>query len=372
MFSIFTPNKPVDDSDAIAEAIGKIESSGRYDAVGPLTKKNQRAYGKYQVMDFNIPVWSKEALGRSMTPQEFLADTAAQDKIARYKLAQYVKQYGNADDAASVWFSGRPMSKAGNAADILGTTTPAYVQKFRTALGVGVNSLKNTTKSLFVPMEQAQANTGEVVGQEIATEQEDPKLKLLKLAAPKIKSALKALFTPLTGSTMHVDNSAAVLNASKPKAPAVKEVKKTLYGNIYLLDTGTEVRDTHKNLVEPIKTVYAKHPDLPKGVLEALLMKESTMGHDNSNQNDRIGKYAWLVGFTNIAKKDLLQNGIVPDLSTREGAIEAAAQYWKLRGNKNDSPMEIYNDVYSSGLLKPEDLQKFDDMIKYYASTNQG
>lgn len=113
--------------DALAEAIAYVESRGNYQAVGPLTKAGARAYGKYQVMDFNIGPWTLAALGRVLTPAQWLADPNAQDVTARHRLGELLATYGNPADVASVWFSGRPLSRAGNAADVTGTTVPAYV-----------------------------------------------------------------------------------------------------------------------------------------------------------------------------------------------------------------------------------------------------
>lgn len=124
-----------EDLDQYLDALGSIESSNNYAAVGPQTESGNRAYGRYQVMDFNIPTWTKETLGRSMSPEEFLKDRQAQDAVARAKFGQYVSQYGNPYDAASMWFSGRPMQKAGNAADVTGTSVPEYVGRFANALG---------------------------------------------------------------------------------------------------------------------------------------------------------------------------------------------------------------------------------------------
>lgn len=121
------------------ERIANIESKGNgdYKAVGPLTEKGQRAYGRYQVMDFNIPTWTKEVLGRSLTPQEFLNSSEAQDAVAQAKLQEAYDKYGSWEDSASVWFSGRPLS--GNTSkDVLGTSTPAYVQKFLGGSGNGI------------------------------------------------------------------------------------------------------------------------------------------------------------------------------------------------------------------------------------------
>lgn len=113
-----------------ANAISSIESGGNYNAIGPVTASGDRAYGRYQVMGNNIPSWTKEALGMSLTPQQFLANPAAQDAVFRHRFGGYVQKYGTYEDAASVWFSGRPLSQAGNARDILGTTVPAYVSNF--------------------------------------------------------------------------------------------------------------------------------------------------------------------------------------------------------------------------------------------------
>lgn len=108
-------------------AIAKQESGARYNAVGPKTSKGNQAYGKYQVMDFNVPSWTKEALGKSLTPQQFLNDPQAQEAVADYKFQKLYDQYGNWQDVASVWFSGRPLARAGNASDVTGTTVPRYV-----------------------------------------------------------------------------------------------------------------------------------------------------------------------------------------------------------------------------------------------------
>lgn len=111
-----------------ASAIAAVESGGNYGAIGPETGKG-RAYGKYQVMDFNVGPWTEKHLGRRMTPEEFLKDPAAQDAVFNAEFGSYVQKYGNPQDAASVWFSGRPMAQAGNASDGY-TTVPEYVQKF--------------------------------------------------------------------------------------------------------------------------------------------------------------------------------------------------------------------------------------------------
>lgn len=117
-------------------AIRAVESdgSGGYSAVGPVTKKGNRAYGAYQVMDFNIPSWTKRHYGRSLTPQEFLKNEAAQDAVFDGEFGRSLKTHGNFDDATSIWFSGRPVRNAGNSSDGY-NTVPQYINKARRALG---------------------------------------------------------------------------------------------------------------------------------------------------------------------------------------------------------------------------------------------
>jgi hypothetical protein len=120
-------NKAIDIK-KLAKAIGQFESGGRYNAIGKDTGSGNRAYGRYQVMASNIPSWTREALGKSITKEQFLNDPQAQDQVAEYKMSQLLAKYGTAEDVASAWFSGRPLAKAGNAKDVLGTTVPKYVK----------------------------------------------------------------------------------------------------------------------------------------------------------------------------------------------------------------------------------------------------
>lgn len=116
----------------IANAIGQYESGGNYQARGPVVTsgqyKGERALGKYQIMPGNLPSWSKQAIGRVVTEQEFLANPKLQDQIAQYQMEKQYQKYGTVEDVASLWFTGQPLKKAGNAKDVLGTTAPKYVK----------------------------------------------------------------------------------------------------------------------------------------------------------------------------------------------------------------------------------------------------
>ena len=112
-------------SDAMAPykaANDRLEAGGKYTAIGPTTRAGDNAYGRYQVMGANIPAWTKKHVGREMTPQEFLADPAAQDKVYEGEFGGYLKKYGNAADAASMWFTGKPAAQGANRSDATPTT----------------------------------------------------------------------------------------------------------------------------------------------------------------------------------------------------------------------------------------------------------
>ncbi len=133
----------VDPMDIYAHSIGAQESGNKYDALGPQQQSGDRAYGRFQVMGANIPSWTQQALGQSMTPQQFLADPQAQDTVFKAQFGKSLAQYNNPADAASVWFSGRPMARAGNTSDSLGTTVPSYVSKFMAGLGPASQAVQN-------------------------------------------------------------------------------------------------------------------------------------------------------------------------------------------------------------------------------------
>lgn len=118
-----------------ADAIAGIESGGRYDAVGPETGKG-RALGKFQVMSFNVAPWTKEILGQEMTPEEFLKNPDAQEKVFQGKFGQYVAKYGPGG-AARAWFAGEGGMNNPNAADVNGMTVAGYEKKFLANGGAG-------------------------------------------------------------------------------------------------------------------------------------------------------------------------------------------------------------------------------------------
>lgn len=134
-------------------AIASIESkgSGDYAAVGPRHPELGRALGRYQIMEANIGPWSREVLGREVTPEEFVANPQIQDAIFDGKFGQYVQQFGP-EGAAQAWFAGPGgVGKLGRS-DSLGTSVAEYTDKFSRALGQPVASAQNAPMGQPAPM----------------------------------------------------------------------------------------------------------------------------------------------------------------------------------------------------------------------------
>lgn len=124
------------------DAIAAVESGGRYDVEGPIVTKGrfsgQRGIGKYQMMEDNVRDWTKEVLGKSLSPAEFKADKEAQDAVFDAKFGQLFEKYGNFQDAASAWHSGRSLAEAIKAGVSDGySRTEDYVKRATAALGTG-------------------------------------------------------------------------------------------------------------------------------------------------------------------------------------------------------------------------------------------
>lgn len=122
------------DLDRASKATASIESGGKYDRLGPVTKTGDRAYGKYQVMGANIPEWSRAALGKAVTAEQFLADPKVQDAVYQHKFGEYAKKYGP-EGAARAWFAGEGGMNDMGRKDQLGTTVENYGKRFAAAYG---------------------------------------------------------------------------------------------------------------------------------------------------------------------------------------------------------------------------------------------
>jgi hypothetical protein len=108
---------------------GKVIPSGPY--------AGDKAYGLYQVMGKNVPDWTEKALGRRMTPEEYLNDTEAQHAVYNKIAGDNLRKYGNIPDAVSVWASGRPLGGNTTRDLVSGVPTSGYVNKFMRQMGDG-------------------------------------------------------------------------------------------------------------------------------------------------------------------------------------------------------------------------------------------
>lgn len=136
---ITTAPLPAPGADPAATAIAGIESAGLpnggYGAIGPVANaQGNRAHGRYQVMDFNIGPWTKEVLGKEMTPQEFLATPQAQDAVFKAKFGEYRAKYGSDEAAARAWFAGEGGMNDPGRKDVNNTTVADYSKKFQAGM----------------------------------------------------------------------------------------------------------------------------------------------------------------------------------------------------------------------------------------------
>jgi hypothetical protein len=103
--------------------IREQESGGNYDAHNP-----SGALGAFQILASNLAEWSQEALGHTVTQDQFMGSPATQDAIADYKLGQLYDRYGP-DKAAAVWYSGDPALVDSTAPQPGGPPVATYVRE---------------------------------------------------------------------------------------------------------------------------------------------------------------------------------------------------------------------------------------------------
>ena len=127
--------------DRFVQSIIEQESGRNYGAVN----KRTGALGGYQVMPQNLDGswggrkpranfgWDYEALGRDVTPQEFLSNPAIQDQIAQYQLKRAYAKHG-AEGAARWWYSNSP-NPSNNRPTPNEPSPNEYAQKFASRLG---------------------------------------------------------------------------------------------------------------------------------------------------------------------------------------------------------------------------------------------
>lgn len=152
---------------AVMNGIAHVESSDSstpYTLISKPAGNGDRSYGKYQIMGNNIPSWTKEATGTAYTRQQFLNNPQIQDQTASYMLNKSLKQGYSPDDAAMIWFTGRPYNKTGNVKDSYGTTKDMYLKKFREGMQQGLPQTLNDIQPI-VPKPQTQIPVQQPIAQ---------------------------------------------------------------------------------------------------------------------------------------------------------------------------------------------------------------
>jgi hypothetical protein len=178
--------------EAYRQGIANIESGGgNYNAVGKQTSSGDRAYGKYQIMGANIPVWTKQWLGHALTPEQFVKSPEAQDFVFDNVFGGYVKKYG-LEGAARAWFGGEGAVNDPNRTDIHGKlTTGSYGRQFaayvtnlgdlpdvsdeeRRELAAGINPNAVWDDTGFYPQGKDEDKTGAIPEEAAPTGEETP------------------------------------------------------------------------------------------------------------------------------------------------------------------------------------------------------
>lgn len=176
---------------AAGAAIRQIESSGNYSARGPTVKTGryagERAMGAYQVMPGNLPQWSKAALGRVVSEQEFMSSRAIQDQIFDHQFGNSMKRHGFAD-AASIWHSGSNLAAARKRGATDGySTTVDYVNKASGYFGGSVPVSQNARNGTGFSAGAADTSTAGVV------QSAQPQMSAAQHKANKFAEDVKAL-----------------------------------------------------------------------------------------------------------------------------------------------------------------------------------
>jgi hypothetical protein len=108
--------------DAFMKAIGQVESSGRYTALNAVSG----AYGKYQIMPRNWPVWAGRYLGDATAPQT----PQNQETVARGRFITLYRQFNSWPRVAYWWLTGSTKP-----ADQWSATARRYVDKIMALAG---------------------------------------------------------------------------------------------------------------------------------------------------------------------------------------------------------------------------------------------
>ncbi len=113
-------------------AIIEQESGAEVSLLNP----DSGAIGLGQVMPENVPSWTKQCLGRELTPAEFQNDARAQNEVIDCKLEQYWKTAKSRTtnekvrDVAAIWYAGNADAKNSTALQPYGNNVYPSIQSY--------------------------------------------------------------------------------------------------------------------------------------------------------------------------------------------------------------------------------------------------
>src|SRR5215510_1113881 len=103
-------------------------------------------------MASNVPQWTQHYLGQPMTAEQFRYNPGAQEAVFDARMRDVLQHY-SPQDAASIWFTGRPLGQGGAAAmDINGMTGQRYAD-------LATRGVPNRTSTEQVAAAQPQIQT---------------------------------------------------------------------------------------------------------------------------------------------------------------------------------------------------------------------
>ncbi|RVO38526.1 hypothetical protein CN093_17525 [Sinorhizobium meliloti] len=241
-------------SGSYRDAIASIESagSGGYKAVGPTHPKMGRALGRYQIMEANIGPWSREVLGREVSPDEFMANPELQDAIFDGKFQGYVQQFGP-EGAAQAWFAGPGGVGKTNRKDSLGTDVGTYGRKFMSALGPQGQPQQ-------VASADPSAAFGAVLGDESQYSPED-RARLAALRGPAPSSV------PYSGPGARIDTPMAVYDDKGFRMePAGQQPPPSLSDEVAAFQQTPEYRSQFPGMTGAPQTATPPAQGAPQGI----------------------------------------------------------------------------------------------------------
>lgn len=155
-------------------------------------------------------------------------------------------------------------------------------------------------------------------------------------------------------------------------------------------DDKTGALNPPKELKPMLDKAYQTYPEVPRGLIEAVLMQESSMGTNDKHRNDDAGKYGWLLGITkdgtygDMVKNPSIYTGLKDvekwqDIDKISSAIAVSASILaqKIRNNfpngvnTPEDALKLYDTYYktkSGAKLTKDQKQAFKQYFTYYQS----